>query len=222
MGHPAMEAMCNAIDSGAWQNSNLTVDQVRRAMNQNMCLPCILAKKNKLKIKSPSMETLAELQVGELLSGDIIGKIQPPTRDGCVYFYLFVDKRTGYMKAYTAKTKDGFVTALGNVIDFFEENGHKVKFFRSDSEQIMKWGPVKEFLGKRGIKPQYSLPYAHYQNIVERYVQTIVKEVSVTIHGQSFLKANLWDYALFHIVDHQNLMPNSKTGRNTVETLRRN
>jgi len=142
--------------------------------------------------------------VGELLSGDIIGKIQPPTRDGCVYFYLFVDKRTGYMKAYTAKTKDGFVTALGNVIDFFEENGHKVKFFRSDSEQIMKWGPVKEFLGKRGIKPQYSLPYAHYQNLVERYVQTIVKAVSVTIHGQSFLRANMWDYALFYEVDCRN------------------
>jgi hypothetical protein len=63
-GHPAMEAMCNAIDLGAWQNSNLTVDQVRRAMNQNMCLPCILAKKNKPKIKSPSMDTLVVLQVG--------------------------------------------------------------------------------------------------------------------------------------------------------------
>jgi hypothetical protein len=75
MGHSAMEAMCNAIDSGTWQNSNLTVDQVRRVMNQNMCLPCILAKKNKPKNKSPSMDTLAELQVGELLSGDIIGKI---------------------------------------------------------------------------------------------------------------------------------------------------
>jgi hypothetical protein len=83
----------------------------------------------------------------------------------------------------------------------------------------MKWGPVIEFLGKRGIKPQYSLPYAHYQNLVERYVQTIVKAVSVTIHGQSFLKANLWDYALFYAVDRRNLMPNSKTGRNTLLQL---
>jgi hypothetical protein len=123
------------------------------------------------------------------------------------------------MKAYTAKTKNGFITALGDVIDFFEENGHKVKFFRSDSERIMKWGPVKEFLGKRDIKPQYSLPFPHYQNLVERYVQTIVKAVSVTLHCQSFLKANLWDYALFYIVDHRNLMLNSKTGRNTLTQL---
>jgi hypothetical protein len=125
MGHPVMEAMCNAIDSGAWQNSNLTVDQVRCVMNQNTCLPFILVQLNKPKIKSPTRDTLAELQVGELLSGDIIGTIQPPTRNGCVYFYLFVDKRTGYMKAYTVKTKDGFITALGDDIDFFEENGHK-------------------------------------------------------------------------------------------------
>jgi len=164
-----MEAMCNAIDSGAWQNSNLTADQIWHVMNQNTCLPCILAKKNKAKIKSPPMVTLTELQVGELLSGDIIGKIQKPARDGSVYFYLLMDKWSGYMKAYTAKTKDGFVTALGDVINYVAEQGHKVKSFRSDSEQIMKWGPVKEFLGKKGIKLQYSLPYAHYQNLVERY-----------------------------------------------------
>jgi hypothetical protein len=54
-----------------------------------------------------------------LLSGDIIGKTQSPSRDGCVYFYLFVDKRSGYMKAYTAKTKDGFVTALEDVTNCF-------------------------------------------------------------------------------------------------------
>jgi hypothetical protein len=65
----------------------------------------------------------------------------------------------------------------------------------------MKWGPVKEFINKKGIKPQYSLPYAHYQNLVERYVETVVKAVSTIIHGQSLLKANLWDYALFYTVD---------------------
>jgi hypothetical protein len=26
----------------------------------------------------------------------------------------------------------------------------------------MKWGPVKKLINKKGIKPQYSLPYANY------------------------------------------------------------
>jgi hypothetical protein len=47
MGHPGAEAMCAAINSGTWQNAKLTVEQIRRAMNQNPCLPCILATRNK-------------------------------------------------------------------------------------------------------------------------------------------------------------------------------
>ena len=121
MGHPSPEAMCTAITSGAWRNIKLTTDQVRRAMSQNPCLPCILAKKNKPKIQHSEQIESTNLQVGELISGDIIGKIQPPTRDGDIYFYLFVDKKTGYVKAYTAKTKDGFVTPLEDVINHLQK-----------------------------------------------------------------------------------------------------
>jgi hypothetical protein len=61
-------------------------EQVRRAMSQNPCLPCILAKKYKPKIQHSQQTDLTNLQVGELISGDIIGKIKPPTRDGDIYF----------------------------------------------------------------------------------------------------------------------------------------
>jgi hypothetical protein len=39
MGHPSSESMCKAIASGAWQNAKITVDQVRRTMDQSPCLP---------------------------------------------------------------------------------------------------------------------------------------------------------------------------------------
>ena len=71
MGHPSPEAMCTAITSGAWQIIKLMTDQVRRAMSQNPCLPCILAKKNKPKIQHSEQIELTNLQVGELISGDI-------------------------------------------------------------------------------------------------------------------------------------------------------
>jgi hypothetical protein len=159
------------------------------------------AKKNKPKIQSSHSSKPLNLQVGELISGDIVGKIQPPTRDSDIYFFLFVDKKTGYVRAYTAKRKDGFVTALDDVIKNFKNYGHQVKFFRSDSEQIIKWGPVRQLLQKEGIQHEFSLPYAHYQNFVERYVQTICKATSAVLHGQSLLKASLWNYALFYVVD---------------------
>jgi hypothetical protein len=160
--------MWTAISFGAWKNVKVTVEQVHKVMKQNPCLPSLLAKKNKPAIANPEKNDLNELKIGELLSGNIIGKIQPATRNGDVYIYLFVDKRSGYMRAYTLKTKDGFVTALENVIAHFEDFGHEVKAFRSDSEQIMKWGPVKQLLEYKGNQLQHSLPYAHYQNLAER------------------------------------------------------
>jgi hypothetical protein len=35
MGHPATEAMCTAINFGAWKNVKITADQVHRVMNRN-------------------------------------------------------------------------------------------------------------------------------------------------------------------------------------------
>ena len=98
---------------------------------------------------------------------------------------------------------------MENTITHFEDFRPKVKAFRSDSEQIMKWGPVKQVLESKEIQPQHSLPYAHYQNLAERYVQTIVEAVLTNLHGQSLLKANLWDYALFYVVNCKNSTPNS-------------
>jgi hypothetical protein len=83
----------------------------------------------------------------------------------------------------------------------------------------MKWGPVKQLLENKGIQSEYSLPYAHYQNLVERYVQTITKAVSTIIHGQSLLKASLRYYALFYVVDCCNATPNTKTGHQTPNQL---
>ena len=44
MGHPGVEAMCKAIDSGAWINVNLASEQVCRVMKGKPCLICMLAK----------------------------------------------------------------------------------------------------------------------------------------------------------------------------------
>jgi hypothetical protein len=36
-------------------------------------------------------------------------------------------------------------------------------------------GELGEFLREQELRSELSAPYAHYQNIVERYVQTVVK-----------------------------------------------
>lgn len=51
MGHRTLEAMCTATKSCTRQNIKLTVKQVCRAMNPDLCLSNILSNKNKPKIQ---------------------------------------------------------------------------------------------------------------------------------------------------------------------------
>jgi len=76
----------------------------------------------------------------------------------------------------------------------------------------MVFGDVPEFLEAKIVKQNLSSPYAHYQNLVERHVQTIVKATAACLHDQVLLGASFWDYALFHIVSLRNNTPNSMTG----------
>jgi len=66
------------------------------------------------------------------------------------------------------------------------------------------YGDIPAFLASNKIEEQHSLPYSHYQNLVERSVQTLIQD-------QLLLGASFWNYALFHVIMTKNNSPNSKT-----------
>ena len=157
-----------------------------------------MAKKNRAPIPK-SITDPNDLKIGELVSGDIIGPIDPPSRDGTKYFFLFVDRRTSYYHAHTSRTKDGFITTLKLVYEDYASHGHKMLSFRSDSEQIMVVGDVAAFLASNGVDQQWSLPYQHHQNLVERHVQTISKAISTMMLEQNLLGSSFCEYALHYM-----------------------
>ena len=59
----------------------------------------------------------------------------------------------------------------------------KLKILRSDAEEIFNASDVQLFLSDQGIKHQYSVPYEHYQNRVERLIQHNVRGISSLIGG---------------------------------------
>ena len=67
------------------------------------------------------------------------------------------------------------------------------------------------YLHENGYVHELSTPEAHYQNFVERYVQTIGKFTCALLHGQDILQSKHWDWALFHAVDCRNRTPSSKS-----------
>ena len=210
LGHPSLDTMINAISSLSWINSGITAQSIRSAFKNHPCGVCVMAKRNRAPIPR-SINDPKTVPIGHLVSGDIIGPITPHAKDGSKYFFLFVDRRTSYYHVFTSKTKDGFITSLKHVYDFYLAHGHKIMNFRSDSEEIMVHGAVEEYLASNGIIQQLSLPYEHHQNLVERHVQTVVKAVTAVMHDQVLLAAMFWDYALFHMILILNNTPNSKT-----------
>ena len=72
-----------------------------------------------------------------------------------------------------------------------------------------------QYLQDDGYVHELSAPEAHYQNFVERYVQTINRFTSALLHGQDILQSNHWDWALFHAIDCRNRVPNAKCSPST-------
>jgi len=149
---------------------------------------------------------------------DITTRFCPPylfkkinkTSDNDKYFSLFVDRRISYCHAYTSKTKDGVITALQRVNDFCKEHGCTMHIFRGD---------VENFSAKYAVSQQYLLPYSHYQNLVERHAQTVVKTISTIMHDQVLLDGSFWNYALFHVIQTKKATPNTKTDGRTPATM---
>ncbi len=211
LGHANAEAMCDAIsgDDPCWTHSDLTPAQVRRVMRRHKCLVCHLAKRQRPPISPPSGDR-RDFPPGYCISGDII-PVSPPAHDGSTMFFLFADVRTGYMVVFTGKAKDSFLEAFKQAVAHFRQYGHEVKCFRSDAETVLKDGKMGAYLKEHGFTHELSTPDAHYQNFVERYVQTINKFTSALLHGQDVLQSKHWNWALFHAVDCRNRVPNSKS-----------
>ena len=209
MGHPPINVMFEALDKGSWLSTDVTSADLR-SIHDLTCIPCIMGKRNKTPI-ARQLTNPKDVPIGHLISGDIVGPITPASFNGDKYFYIFVDRRTSHLHVFTSKTKDGFITSLKSVYSYYVSKGFEVKGFRSDSENIMVYGDVQKFLDDNHIDHTLSLPYAHFQNLVERHVQTVVKGVTTLMHSQHFLNASFWNYALFHYVSLKNDTPNVKT-----------
>ena len=210
MGHPNTEAMCAAVegDSPTWDHSELSTSQIRSIMKKYPCVICLLAKRQKPPVAAPSGER-RHMKPGECISGDIV-PITPPAQDGSTMFFLFADVATGFMMAFTAKAKNSFLTCFIQAVRTLKRYGHQVKIFRSDSETVLKDGELGPYLEENGYFHELSTPEAHYQNFVERYVNTISRATATLLHAQDFLTSKHWDWALFHAINCKNRTPNKK------------
>jgi hypothetical protein len=120
----------------------------------------------------------------------------------------FKDIATQYLFFLPAAQKSDYLEGLRHVITYFKTRDWKPRILRTDSERVLLAADVVAHLSEEGMVPQASAPYAHYQNSVERDVQTLNRGVSTMLEDQLFLGKNLWDLAVFHYTDVRNRTPN--------------
>ena len=121
-------------------NSNLTSSQIRSIMRKYPCTICLLAKRQRPPVATPSGER-KDMKPRECISGYVV-PISSAAHDGSTMFFLFANVATGYMIAYTAKEKHSFLTAFTKAINTLERYGHEVKIFRSDAKTVLKDGDM--------------------------------------------------------------------------------
>lgn len=215
-GHCSCEVMCSAVGDEdnadpTWRNSGVTASQIRRVFRKERCLDCILAKRN---LDPPSTNEQKQYAPGECISADPSGSISPAGPRGEKIFFLFKDVGTGYLHAIPSKTNDSesFLEALKQVVKFYKRYGHKPRILRTDHGNELKTAAVDDFLVSEKMSPQHSAPYRHFQNSVERDMQTVVKGTATLLHAQPWLRSDRWTDALLHFVDCRNRVPNAHTG----------
>ena len=210
LAHASVDAMCNAVSGSkpTWRQnpkSIITASTIRKVFKEYNCIDCTLAKRN---IASPSVNEKTQYSPGETVSVDPVGPINPPTKEGYKYFILFKCVSTGYLHAFAVKSKDCFLRCLTEVVDWYKARGYSPRILRSDNDTVILSQETQNYLVKSEIIHQLSAPYRHFQNAVEREVQTVTKGVSLLLHSQPWLPARLWHLALFHYVRCRNNTPN--------------
>lgn len=211
-GHPPIEVMWKAIKYGHWRNTGIDVDIMRRIWANHQCVACIMAKSNKIPksiASDPRTTVPGEVICGDPIPVDIVGVSK------ATWMYLFKDVRTQFWHGFLSTVKSEFVECLEKVIKWYVNQGWKPLIFRSDNEIMLRDTKMKDLLERYDMQKQSSAPYQHYQNSVERDVQTLIKRISCVIHDQPLLPAKWWDYVFWHEIDLHNRLPNTSTANET-------
>ena len=211
-GHPPIEVMWKAIKYNHWRNSGIKSEEVRKLWANHKCAACIMAKSNKIP-KSIATDIRTTVP-GEVISGDPM-PVDIPGVSKATQIYLFKDVCTQYWHGFLSTTKTEFVDCLEKVIQWYKRQGKKPLIFRSDNEVLLRDAKMTALLERHNMTKQSSAPYQHYQNTVERDVQTLVKKISCVLHDQPMLPAKWWDYVFWHEIELHNRIPNTSTATQT-------
>ncbi|MCO5590392.1 hypothetical protein L7F22_044362 [Adiantum nelumboides] len=119
--------------------------------------------------------------------------MRTPSVRNSLYFVTFIDDFSRFCWVYPLKAKSDVFAIFQHYVSMVEnETGCKVQTLRTDRGGEYMSGAFKDFLGKKGIKHQCTMPYTPQQNgVAERKNMSLMEMARCMLKAKS-LPHKLW------------------------------
>ncbi|MCO5571040.1 hypothetical protein L7F22_024771 [Adiantum nelumboides] len=129
----------------------------------------------------------------QLVHSDVCGPMRTPSVGNSLYFVTFIDDFSRFCWVYPLKAKSDVFAVFQHYVSMVEnETGCKVQTLRTDRGGEYMSGAFKDFLGKKGIKHQCTMPYTPQQNGVAKRKNRSLMEMARCILKAKSLPHKLW------------------------------
>ncbi|MCO5558141.1 hypothetical protein L7F22_011718 [Adiantum nelumboides] len=158
---------------------------------RHVCEGCVLGKMHRFAFSQDgSVRATRKLQ---LVHSDVCGPMRTPSVGNSLYFVTFIDDFSRFCWLYPLKAKSDVCAIFQHYVSMVEnETGCKVQTLRTDRGGEYMSGAFKDFLGKKGIKHQCTMPYTPQQNgVAERKNRSLMEMAKCMLKAKS-LPHKLW------------------------------
>ncbi|MCO5613411.1 hypothetical protein L7F22_067687 [Adiantum nelumboides] len=152
---------------------------------------CVLGKMHRFAFSQDgSVRATRKLQ---LVHSDVCGPMRTPSVGNSLYFVTFIDDFSRFCWVYPLKAKSDVFAVFQHYVSMVEnETGCKVQTLRTDRGGEYMSGAFKDFLGKKGIRHQCTMPYTPQQNgVAERKNRSLMEMARCMLKAKS-LPHKLW------------------------------
>ncbi|MCO5609060.1 hypothetical protein L7F22_063281 [Adiantum nelumboides] len=158
---------------------------------RHVCEGCVLGKMHRFAFSQDgSVRATRKLQ---LVHSDVCGPMRMPSVGNSLYFVTFIDDFSRFCSVYPLKAKSDVFAVFQHYVSMVEnETGCKVQTLRTDRGGEYMSGAFKDFLGKKSIKHQCTMPYTPQQNgVAERKNRSLMEMARCMLKAKS-LPHKLW------------------------------
>ncbi|MCO5600205.1 hypothetical protein L7F22_054314 [Adiantum nelumboides] len=158
---------------------------------RHVCEGCVLGKMHKFAFSQDgSVRATRKLQ---LVHSDVCCPMRTPSVGNSLYFVTFIDDFSRFCWVYPLKAKSDVFAIFQHYVSMVEnETGCKVQTLRTDRGGEYMSCAFKDFLGKKCIKHQCTMPYTPQQNgVAERKNMSLMEMARCMLKAKS-LPHKLW------------------------------